>query len=136
MLCFDNSLLADYLDGRESAREFLQKHETAVWAVPSLALFEAYMGAIYGRPRGSIEDVHDATREFEVLPVTDQVSLTAAGLQRDLKSEGVELGVVDALLVATAADAGATFATADATICTDAVRSRADVLEYDPDAPA
>lgn len=131
MLCFDNSLLADYLDGRDSAREFLATYENEVWAVPSVALFEAYMGAIYGRPRGSIEDVHDATREFEVLPVTDEVAQSAAKLQRDLKDEGFELGFVDALLVATADDAGAAFATNDETIRAEPVTRRVDVLAYE-----
>lgn len=131
MLCFDNNLLADYLDGRASAKSFLEQYEKEVWAVPSVALFECYMGAIYGRPRGSVEDVHAATREFEVLPVTDAVAHEAALLQRDVKADGIELGFVDALLVATASDDDAKFATNDGTILDDAVADRVDVLVYE-----
>lgn len=89
------------------------------------------MGAIYGRPRGSVEDVHDATREFEVLPITGGVAYEAAALQRELKTEGTELGFVDALLVGAAVDADARFATNDGTIPSDPVRERADVVEYE-----
>lgn len=130
MLCFDNNLLADYLDGHDAAREFLEDYEHEVWATPSLALFEAYMGALYGRPRGTVEDVHDATREFEILPVTDEVARAAAILQRDLKADGIELGFVDALLVAAADAAGARFASNDGTIRSDPMKARVDVVEY------
>lgn len=131
MLCFDNTLLADYLDGERSAKDFLEAYEDEVWAIPSVALFECYMGAIYGRPRGSIQDVRDATHEFEVLPVTDNVAHEAALLQRDLKDEGVELGFVDALLAATSVEHGARFATNDGTIRSDPVARRVDVIEYE-----
>lgn len=131
MICFDNSLLADYLDGADRAREFLVQYEADLWAIPSVALFECYMGAIYGRPRGSIEDVREATREFEILPVTDDVAHVAAVLQRDLEGEGIELGFVDALLAATAADAGARFATNDGTLLHDVVTERVDILAYE-----
>lgn len=131
MICFDNSLLADYLDGKESAREFLSQYENELWAIPGVALFECYMGAIYGSPRGSIEDVHEATREFEILPVTDDVAHGAATLQRDIKQEGIELGFVDALLAATAVDADARFATSDGTILDETVAAHVDVLKYE-----
>lgn len=131
MLCLDNNLLADYLDGRDEARMFLEPFDHEVWATPSLALFEAYMGAIYGRPRGTVEDVYAATREFEILPVTDDVARAAAILQRDLKADGVELGFVDALLVASAETAGAKFATNDGTIRSQPVRERVTVLDYE-----
>lgn len=130
MLCFDTNLLGDYLDGRERAREFLANYERERWAIPSMGLFEAYMGAIYGRPRGSVEDVFEATRSFEILPVDDDVALRAARLQRDLKAEGVELGFVDATLAASADCAGASFATADETLWKKPVATRIDVVEY------
>lgn len=131
MLCFDNNLLADYLDGADAAQQFLIDYEADVWAVPSLALFECYMGAIYGRPRGTIEDVYDATREFEILPVTEEVAHDAAVLQRDLKADGIELGFVDALLAATASSSGARFATNDETLRSEPVTDRVDVVPYE-----
>lgn len=132
MLCFDNSLLADYLDGAPAAKPFLEEWEDHPWAVPSLAVFEAYMGALYGRPRGTIDDVFEATRGFEVLPITDETALGAAHLQESLKADGVELGFVDAVLLAASEEAGGTFATRDETLLLDPVRDRVDVVAYDP----
>lgn len=132
MLCFDNSLLADYLDGSAEAKEFLEDWSDRPWGVPSLAVFEAYMGALYGRPRGTIDDVFEATRGFEVLPITDETALRAARLQRSVKGDGVELGFVDAVLVAASEEAGGTFATADETLLLEPVRERVDVVAYDP----
>lgn len=131
MLCFDTNLLGDYLDGLAPARNFLEPYEHEAWAIPSLALFEAYMGAVYGRPRGSIEDVHRATREFEILPVTDDVARAAALLQRELKADGIELGAIDVLLVAAAETAGAKFATNDGTIRSQPVKERVAVVDYE-----
>lgn len=131
MLCFDTNLLADYLDGVDAAATFLEAHDDELWAVPSLALFEAYMGALYGRPRGNIDDVFEATRGLEVLDVTDETVLRAARLQRDLKDDGLELGFVDAILVATADEAGAAFATNDGTVRHDAVKEKVDIVDYE-----
>lgn len=38
MLVLDNNLLSDYLDGKDTARQFRQQHEQEVWAVPSVVL--------------------------------------------------------------------------------------------------
>lgn len=132
MLCFDNSLLADYLDGSKAAKTFLTDWSDHPWAVPSFAVFEAYMGSLYGRPRGTIEDVFEATRSFEVLPITDETALRAARLQRNLKDDGVELGFVDAVLLAASDEAGATFATSDETLLLEPVRAQVDVVAYEP----
>ena len=130
MLCFDTNLLGDYLDGVDDAKTFLEGFESESWGVPSLVLFEAYMGAIYGRPRGTVDDVHAATREFEVLAVGGDTVLRAATLQESLKSDGVELELVDAILVAAADEHGATFATNDGGILDAIVEKRIDVVEY------
>jgi len=130
MLCFDTNLLGDYLDGVDAARTFLEEYETEPWAVPSLVLFEAYMGAIYGRPRGAVDDVYAATREFEVLAIGDDTVLRAARIQDELKSAGVELEFVDAILVAAADEHGASFATNDGGILDPAVKERVDIVEY------
>lgn len=131
-LCLDTNLLGDYLDGADAARAFLEEYEAQPWAVPSLVLFEAYMGAIYGRPRGSIEDVRAATREFEVFDIGDDTAFRAARLQSALKESGVELEFIAAILVAAADEHGATFATNDAALLDPAVRERVRVVEYAP----
>lgn len=130
MLCFDTTLLADYLDGHASAQAFLERYEPDVWATPSLAQFEAYMGALIGRPRGSLEDVHDATSGLEILPVTDETALTSARLQRRLRDDGVQLSAVDAVLAGVANEHGAVFGTSDEAFWADPVKRHVDVAEY------
>lgn len=130
MLCFDANLLADYLDGHEPAETFLERHDTDVWATPSLALFEAYMGALVGRPRGALEDVYDATRGLEILPVTDDTALTAARLQKQLRDDGTPLSYVDAVIAGAARERGAIVGTSDEAFWSDAVKERVDVAEY------
>lgn len=88
------------------------------------------MGAIYGHPRGSIDDVYEASREFEIIDVGDETVLRAARLQESLKGDGMELGFVDAVLVATADEAGAAFATNDGTLLAPEVRECVEIVEY------
>lgn len=46
MLVLDNNLLSDYLNGVPAARRFLEGYEQDPWAVPSIVLFEAFMGSL------------------------------------------------------------------------------------------
>lgn len=60
MLCLDNNLLSDYLDGKEEAREFLKQYESEPWAVSNIVVFEAYMGVIHGYIDGDVETIRQA----------------------------------------------------------------------------
>jgi predicted nucleic acid-binding protein len=131
MLTFDTNLLGDYLDGHEPARVFLQEHETEVWGIASIVRFEAYLGALVGRSRGTMAEVRDATSEFAVLPVTDSAAWQAARLQSVLEDDGQRLGNVDALIAGVAVDNGARLATNDATLRSTAVRNHVDIVTYE-----
>lgn len=131
MLVFDNNLLADYLDGKASAKRFLEQHETDDWAVPSVALYEAYMGTFVVDGRGSVDDVYTATRQFEILPVTDGTAREAAELQQRLQSSGVRLSALDALIATTALEQDARFATNDSTFWKEEVCTEVDVVRYE-----
>lgn len=48
MPVLDNNLLSDYLDGTAEAKAFLEQYEADIWAVSAIALYEAYIGSIYG----------------------------------------------------------------------------------------
>lgn len=103
MLVLDNDLLSDYLDGTDSARQFLSQYEEDVWAVPSIVLYEAYMGSIHGYIDGSPETIrHAITTSMDVLDVTEQTADTAASLQDELLSRGVPADHPDALIAASA----------------------------------
>lgn len=133
MLALDNNLLSDYLAGEDAAREFLLQYEREAWAVPSIVLYEAYMGCIHGYIDGSPETVEQAvTSSMEVLDVTEQTASEAATLQVELQNRGVPADHPDALIAASAREHGATFATAEKHFWNDDVQSVLSVAEYDP----
>lgn len=133
MLVLDNNLLSDYLDGTDDARRFLQRYEQEAWAVPAIALYEAYMGAVHGYIDGSPDAIRRAvTSSMDVLDVTDRTADEAASLQRELMRRGVPADHPDALIAAVAREHGATFATAEKHFWDDEVRSVLSVAKYDP----
>jgi tRNA(fMet)-specific endonuclease VapC len=58
MLVLDTNLLSDYLNGSDEARTFLEQREHVEWAVSSIVLYEALMGAVYGYIDASPRAVH------------------------------------------------------------------------------
>lgn len=133
MLVLDNNLLSDYLDGRETARRFLQQHEQEVWAVSSIVLYEAYMGCVHGYIDGTPEVIrHAVNTSMDVLPVTEQTANEAAAVQEALLASGVPADHPDALIAATAREHGGTFATAEKHFWKDEVQSVLSVAPYDP----
>ncbi|WP_132059319.1 PIN domain-containing protein [Halorussus amylolyticus] len=133
MLCLDNNLLGDYLDGSSDARRFLQDHETEPWAVSNIVLYEALMGSIHGYIGGDVATIRQAiTSSMDVLDVTERTTVAAAELQEELLARGVPAGHPDALIAASAKEHGATFATAEKHFWNPEVREVLDVAEYDP----
>lgn len=133
MLVLDNNLLSDYLAGEDAARRFLVRYEQEGWGVPSIVLYEAYMGCIHGYIDGSPERVKRAvTSSMEVLEITEQTASEAATLQAELRDRGVPADHPDALIAASAREHGAAFATAEKHFWNDDVQSVLSVAEYDP----
>lgn len=114
MLVLDNNLLSDYLDGKDTAQQFLEQHEHDVWAVPAIVLYEAYMGCVHGYIDDSPDTIRQAvTTSMDVLAVTERTATEAASLQEELLRRGVPADHPDALIAASAREHGATFATAE-----------------------
>jgi len=135
MLVLDNNLLSDYLDGKETARQFLEQYEKEAWAAPSIVLYEAYLGCIHGYIDGSPETIkHATTMSMEILPVTERTADEAASLQTELLENGVPADHPDTLIAASAREHGAVFATAERHFWKDDIGSVLDVAKYHPDA--
>lgn len=133
MLVLDNNLLSDYLDGTDTARQFLQQYDREVWAVSSLVLYEAYMGSIHGYIDGSPTEIkHAVTTSMDVLELTAQTADEAASLQEELLDRGVPADHPDAVIAATVREHGAKFATAEKHFWKEEVQSVLSVAEYDP----
>jgi hypothetical protein len=133
MLVFDNNLLSDYLDGKDTARIFLERYEDEEWAVSAIVLYEAYMGCIHGYIDGSPDTIRQAvTMSMDILDVTEQTADEAASLQDDLMDRGVPADHPDALIAASAREHGGTFATAEKQFWKDEVQAVLPVAKYDP----
>lgn len=133
MLVFDNNLLSDYLDGTDTARQFLHQYEQTAWAVPSIVLYEAYMGCVHGYIEKSPQELRQAVlTSMDVLDVTEQTANEAVSVQEELMSRGVPADHPDALIAASAREHGGTFATAEKHFWKDEIQSVLSVAEYDP----
>jgi tRNA(fMet)-specific endonuclease VapC len=134
VLVLDNNVLSDYLNGTDAAEGFLTVHEDDEWAVSSIVLYEALMGATYGHIGADPATVRQAvTGSMRVLGVTERTAVEARQLQDDLLEEGSPVDQFDALIAASAVEHGGTFATAEKTFGSDTVRSVLDVAVYDPE---
>lgn len=133
MLVFDNTLLSDFLDGKDAARAFLEEYEAEEWALPAIVLNEAYLGSIHGYIDGSPAVIRQAvTTSMDVLPVTEQTASEAAAMQEQLVEQGIPAEHPDALIAASAREHGGVFATADKHFWKDEVQEIVDVAKYDP----
>lgn len=134
VLVLDTNVLSDYLNGTDPARAFLTVHDDHEWAVSSIVLYEALMGATYGYINAEPETVRQAvTGSMRVLDVTERTTVEAQRLQSELLDEGSPVDQLDALIAASAVEHDGTFATAEKTFNSDAVRSVLDVAIYDPE---
>lgn len=133
MLVLDNNVLSDYLTGTDDARSLLEQYESETWAISSIVLYEAMMGATHGFIGDDPETVRRGiTNSMDVLDVTDRTASEANAIQEELQRSGILLDHPDALIAASAREHGGAFVTAEKTFLDDDVRSVLDVVQYDP----
>lgn len=131
MLVLDNNVLSDYLNGTRGAKEFLKQYEHDEWAVSSIVLYEACMGAVYGHIEASPKTVHQGiTASMAVLDTTARTAAEAQTLQQELLERGAPVDQLDALIAASAREYGGTFATAEKQFWSEAVQSVLSVEAY------
>ena len=113
MICFDTSVLVDYLRGEDYVEELLNETNEQV-AVPQLARYELYVGAERSdNPMETPSAVDTALGWTETLGFTDGAARDAAAIRAALFDSGNVIGVADTLIAGTARVAGATLVTAD-----------------------
>lgn len=133
MLVLDTNVLSDYLNGTPEARRFLKQCESDEWAVPSIVLYEALMGATYGHIAASPAAVRGGvTASMAILATTTRTAVEGQRLQGELLDRGAPVAPLDALIAASAREHGGTFATAEKGFWDDDVRAVLDVAPYDP----
>lgn len=113
MICFDTSVLVDYLRGEEYVEQLLDGTNESV-GVPQLARYELYVGAERSDdPNETPSAVADALAWTETLGFTDDVARDAAAIRATLLDAGAEIGVADTLIAGTARNASATLVACD-----------------------
>ena len=103
MIVLNNNLLSDYLDGKETARQFLQRHEQEARAISMIVLYEAQIDCIHGYLDADPGTVRQAiTAAMEVLRLSERAAEEATVLQEQLLERGIPADHPDALIAASA----------------------------------
>ncbi|OIB58190.1 PIN domain-containing protein [Natrialba sp. SSL1] len=133
LLVLDNNLLSDYLNGADEARAFLEEFEQDRWGVPSIVLFEALMGSLYGHIDAAPDEIiQGVSSSMEILETGKETTIEAHDLQAKLHARGAPVDQLDALIAASALEHGGKFATAEKQFWTDDVQDVLHVEAYDP----
>ena len=113
MICFDTSVLVDYLRGEDYVEHLLDGTNEQV-GVPRLARYELYVGVERSDdPTETPDTVAAAIAWAETLGFTDDVARDAAAIRASLLDDGAVIGVADTMIAGTAREANATLVTAD-----------------------
>lgn len=113
MICFDTSVLVDYLRGEDYVEQLLDGTDEQV-GVPRLARYELYVGAERSDdPTETPDTVGGAIAWAETLGFTDAAARDAAAIRAALIDAGDMIGAADTMIAGTAREAGATLVTAD-----------------------
>jgi predicted nucleic acid-binding protein len=105
-LLFDTDVLVDYLRGREESASFLETR-SETFLVSAVTVAELFAGVREGRERTALNTFLTA---FEVVPVTAAIAQRGGLLRRDF-GKSHSTGLADALIAATAQEAGARLVT-------------------------
>ncbi len=108
-LLFDTDVLVDYLRGRDEAASFLESRSETL-LVSAVTVAELFAGVREGKERTALATFLGA---FEVVPVSAAIAQRGGLLRRDF-GKSHSTGLADALIAATAFDAGARLVTLNA----------------------
>jgi predicted nucleic acid-binding protein len=129
MKVLDATFLIDYLDGVESAREYLQEHDSEAYVLPVPAYAEALLGEGNG-PGGNIEGARDDLSWGEVHAVDERTAVTAAEIADEVGPQGPFLSGMDALIAAVGRELDAPVVSDDRHLTHPETMKVIDVEEY------
>lgn len=113
--CLDNSVVSDFLKGREYVREFVESvTPEASLVVPTLVCFESYVWAVrHDRQDVTLQRTAYLLDAFERTGFDEPQAREAAEIRGELLDEGAPIGAPDVLIAGVARSIGATVVTAD-----------------------
>ena len=129
MKVLDATFLIDYLDGVESAREYLQEHDSEAYVLPVPAYAEALLGEGNG-PWGDIEGAREDLSWGEVHAVDERTAVTAAEIADEVGPQGPFLSGMDALIAAVGRELDAPVVSDDRHLTHPETMKVVDVEEY------
>lgn len=115
MSYFDTSFLIDYLQEAQYALEHLDRNPTMARTagVPAPALYELYVGVARQRGIDAISDAIDALSWTTTVPLTEEATIEAAAIERELVDNGQKIGSFDTLIAGAARSDDVALVTAD-----------------------
>lgn len=128
MVLYDSSVLIEYLDGVDTAVEYVAEHLDERAVVPPLAMFEIYQGEVYKSGPAEFDAVDGALEWVTVVDETVDATRMAAELQEQLQQHGDPLAARDAFIAGAAIAHSERLAVADADFDVEGIT---DVLDVD-----
>jgi predicted nucleic acid-binding protein len=112
----DSSFLIDYVNGdEEAALDYLEGHPNDRFHVPTVVLFELYLGAVNsGAGVERMEVIRRGLHWAEIDPLGEDDAMEAALIRGELAEAGEQINLADVLIAGAARHAGETIVTRDA----------------------
>ena len=111
MKVLDSSYVADFLRGRDAAREYRAAHPAERFALPAVGYYELSTGALKtGRDPSTLSTT---LPWLDRLAFTQEHALEAARVRRELEADGERIQHPDMLLAGVARSIGVPVVTAD-----------------------
>lgn len=111
MKVLDSGFCADFLRGRESAKEYRLDHLDESLVVPSVGLYELYHGAV--REGRDPERIDDDLPWIEHMEYDRSHAIEGARIRRELETTGQRIKHPDMMLAGVARSLGVPIVTAD-----------------------
>jgi predicted nucleic acid-binding protein len=131
MRVVDTTFLADYLDGHDAVRAYLEANPDA-YVTPASVSTEVLQGEVYKSDRLTVDlpGARTALDFADVLPADEDLAARAAAFAGEVHPPGPRMSAVDALVGALARREGAPVVTADSELTHPETRAGIDVETY------
>ena len=126
-MLYDSSVLIDYLDGRETAVEYIESNLDERAVAPQLVLFEVYQGEVFTSGSADFDAVDRALAWLTPVETSAGFARESARVQAELRRQGEVLGARDAFVAGAAIALEERLVVADADFDVDGLRTLVDV---------
>ncbi len=112
-MLYDSSVLIDYLDGRDSAVQYIESHLDERAVAPQLVLFEVYQGEVFKSGPANFDAVDGALGWLTPVETSAGSARAGAQVQAELDRRGAVLSARDAFIAGAAVALDEPLAVAD-----------------------